>query len=285
MIRTGISGWNSSAWRHTFYPLRLHPRRALEYASRQLSAIEVAGTFHRLPKPQVFDRWHDETPPGFQFALKAPKPITHGRGTDDALRRFIECALHLRDRLGPVIWELPAARAFDPDELERFLERLPREAQGRKLRHVIEARHPSHACDRFIELLRRHGVACLCNDAGEPTSFAEVCADFVYLRLQRARATQVHGYAPAELASWAQRLRAWEAGREPSGAARMGEGGGPRQPRDVYVVFSGGAKQCHPAAAMSLQASVHGGTIHARSCYPVLQSPSRENVERNLRQS
>ena len=45
-IRVGIGGWTYEPWRGgAFYPKGWPQGRELEYASRQLSAIEINGTY------------------------------------------------------------------------------------------------------------------------------------------------------------------------------------------------------------------------------------------------
>ncbi|MGR3720078.1 MAG: DUF72 domain-containing protein, partial [Paracoccus sp. (in: a-proteobacteria)] len=67
MIRIGIGGWNFAEWRGVFYPDDLPQRRELEYASRQLTSIEVNATYYGSQKPATFQKWHDETPDDFVF--------------------------------------------------------------------------------------------------------------------------------------------------------------------------------------------------------------------------
>ncbi len=90
-IRVGIGGWVFAPWRGTFYPPRLTQARELSHASRQLTAIEINGTFYGSQKPASFRRWHDETPDDFMFSLKGPRFVTHRRDLATAgpsLERF-----------------------------------------------------------------------------------------------------------------------------------------------------------------------------------------------------
>jgi uncharacterized protein YecE (DUF72 family) len=141
-IRVGIGGWNYAPWRDNFYPADLVQRRELEYASRQLAAIEINSTFYGAQKPAVYAKWAAQTPPGFVFSLKAPRRITQGRalaGTGSGMAAFVHGGLEeLGDRLGPILWQLPPSRAFDADDLGPFLDALPRQLAGRPLRHVLK---------------------------------------------------------------------------------------------------------------------------------------------------
>lgn len=237
----GIGGWVYAPWRGVFYPDKLPQARELEYASRQLTAIEINGTFYGTQKPASFRKWHDETPDGFVFSLKGPRYATHRRALGeaaDSVARFVGSGiLELKDKLGPILWQLMGSTKFDPANIEAFLALLPHEAGGRRLRHVIEVGHDSFADPRFVDLLRRYKVACaMVEDEGKPLIQDET-ADFVYARLKRSEAERKTGYAPKAIAGWAERARSWNAGKPP---------------RDCFVFFISGAKERNPAAAMAL---------------------------------
>ncbi len=79
VIRVGIGGWVFEPWRGVFYPKGLPQARELDHASRQLTTIEINGTFYGSQKPESFRRWAAETPDDFVFSLKAPRFATHRR--------------------------------------------------------------------------------------------------------------------------------------------------------------------------------------------------------------
>src|ERR1700730_16544405 len=116
-IRIGIGGLTYEPGRGTFYPDKWPQKRELEYASRQLTSIEVNGTFYGAQKPETFARWRDETPDGFVFALKAPRYATHRRTLAEAgptIERFLNGGvLELKDKLGPINWQLMPTTKFD----------------------------------------------------------------------------------------------------------------------------------------------------------------------------
>jgi len=148
-IRVGVGGWVYAPWRGVFYPPGLPQAQELAYASRQVTTIEINGTFYGRQKPESFRRWHEETPEDFVFSLKGPRFVTH---RDDlatagtALDRFFASGvLELRDKLGPILWQFPPTKAIDEGALAAFAELLPRRLDGRALRHVIEVRGKSRA--------------------------------------------------------------------------------------------------------------------------------------------
>src|SRR5690606_28575406 len=172
-----------------------------------------------------------------------------GRG----ITAFVQGGLsELGDRLGPINWQFPPDKPFDPVDFEHFLEQLPRDLDGRPLRHAVEVRHPDFACDRFVELARRHGVAIVFTDSPEYPSFADLGADFVYARLMRSDAKRATGYTARELDAWAGRARTWASGGEPADLPRVAPSMRSAAPRAVYIYFIGAAKVRNPAAAMAL---------------------------------
>ena len=261
-IRVGIGGWNYAPWRNNFYPSGLVQRRELEFASRQLRAIEINGTYYGAQKPATYAKWAAETPEGFVFSLKAPRYITEGKRLAEVgkgIQGFVQGGLaEMGDRLGPILWQLPPSRPFDADDLAAFLDLLPRELAGQPLRHVLEVRHPSFQCARYVELTRTHVVPTVFTDSPDYPSLADLTGDFTYARLMRSADGIPTGYPPNELDRWAAHARRWASGNDigelPHVAAQQPQG----QPRDVFVFFISSAKHRNPAAAMALQSRVDG---------------------------
>ena len=253
-IRVGIGGWTFEPWRETFYPPKLSAKSELGYASRQVTAIEVNGTYYSTMKPSAFERWRDDTPDDFVFSLKANRFATNRRVLAEAgesIERFIGSGLaRLEHKLGPVLWQFAPTKKFDPEDFEAFLKLLPADVEGRALRHVLDVRHDSFMTPAFLALARRHGAAVVITDSPDYPSFANLTADFVYLRLMRAESQHPTGYAPDALAAYAACAQAWAAGGEPAGVPLVEPAAPPATPRDVFMFMINGAKERAPAAAM-----------------------------------
>lgn len=257
-IKVGIGGWNFPPWRDNFYPKGLPQRRELEYASRHLTAIEINSTFYRAQTPKVYAKWRDETPPGFVFSLKAPRQIAEVRklaGAGALIRGFVFDGLaEFSDKLGPIVWQFPPWRSFERDDFAAFLDLLPRELNGRALRHALEVRNQTFLCEAFLELARGHRCACVYTDSPEHPNFVDLTGDFVYARLMRSRESERHGYPAKELDAWADRAQSWHQGHEPDDLPRVSpENRATSKRHDVFIHFISAAKARNPAAAMALQ--------------------------------
>ena len=238
-IRIGIGGWVFPPWRGTFYPKGLRQADELAHASRQVTAIEINGTFYRTQTPASFTKWRDETPNDFVFSLKGPRFLTHRTELASAepfMQRFFDSGfLEMGKKLGPILWQFAPFQQFDPNDFAAFLKLLPAELGGRPIRHVVEVRHESFQTPAFIDLLRERRVAVALVDDAKLGAFEELTADFAYLRLRRCVEAEPAGYPPDALDRWAGRLRQWsDAGR------------------DVFLYFINGAKMRAPAAAQAL---------------------------------
>jgi uncharacterized protein YecE (DUF72 family) len=255
-IRAGMGGWNYEPWRKTFYPKQVSKNQELHYASRQVTAIEINGTFYRLQSPAVFAKWRDETPDDFVFSLKAPRFLVNRRDlrtAAESLPRFINSGLsQLQTKLGPLLWQLAPGKPFDAPEVDAFLGMLPGEVDGIPLRHAFEVRHESFMTPEYLQIAREHRVATVFADTDEHPSFADVTADFIYARLMRTVAAEPTGYARAALATWATRAGQWASGEDASGLPRVQKVDRKAGARDVFMFFISGAKERAPAAAQHL---------------------------------
>jgi uncharacterized protein YecE (DUF72 family) len=239
-----------------FYPEGLTQKRELEYASRQLTSIEINGTFYGSQKPESFAKWHDETPDDFIFALKAPRFATHRRVLAEAgesIERFVASGiLELRDKLGPINWQFAPTKQFDAQDFDAFLALLPQQAGGRALRHAVEVRHESFRNPEFVALARKHRVAIVMAGDSKYLQIADVTAPFVYARIMGTSDAHAHGYDDAALDRWTAHARTWAAGGTPAGLETLGGNPAAHEARDVFLYVISGHKVHNPAAGIAL---------------------------------
>ena len=280
-IRIGVSGWRYAPWRGNFYPPKLAQARELEYAARIFPSIELNGSFYSLQRPSSYAQWARQTPPGFVFAVKGSRYITHMlrlRNVQAALANFFASGLfELGDKLGPLLWQFPPNLPFDPGLFEAFFKRLPRTIEAaavlarghdhrlagreslqpganRRLRHAVEVRHESFVDPAFIALLRKHRIAWVVADTPQPWPlFEDVTADFIYIRLHGATELYKSRYTSEQLDRWAECVRAWTGGTQPAGARLISSEPPPqRTSRDVYCYFDNTDKLHAPDNAREL---------------------------------
>lgn len=282
----GISGWRYVPWRGKFYPPGLAQHRELEYASGQLPSIEINGAFYSLQRPESYAAWYAATPPGFVFAVKGNRFITHMLRLRDVAKPLANVLasgmFELREKLGPMLWQFPPNFAFEPERFETFLSLLPHDthaaaelAKGyearmegrvaldpgpkkRPMRHAVEIRHESFRDPAFIALLRKYKVALVVADtAGRWPQIEDVTADFVYVRLHGDKELYASGYDDEAIARWANKIRAWRDGGQPEDACLVSSKA-PRKrgKRDVYCYFDNDIKVHAPFDAQRLIAAL-----------------------------
>jgi uncharacterized protein YecE (DUF72 family) len=213
-LHVGCSGWNYADWRERVYPKGLPQSRWLEHYATLFDTVEVNATFYRLPRRDAVARWVEQTPPGFVFAVKASRYLTHLRRLTDlggGIERFyerIEPLVH-SSKLGPVLWQLPANFHRDDERLASALDAMPRG------RHCFEFRHESWFAPEIHELLRAHGAALVIgDDPSRPFQTYELTSDWTYVRFHRGRRGRNGNYSQSELEEWRRRFAMWRRGVE-----------------------------------------------------------------------
>ena len=180
-VRIGTSGWHYKHWCGPFYPEDLPPTKMLSYYLRHFDTVEINNSFYRLPTAECFCQWREATPAGFCFSVKASRFLTHFKKLKDpeqAVDKFLPRVAELKQKLGPILFQLPPRWPANPERLENLLAVLPR-----KLLYAFEFRDPRWHIPSIYEILRRHNAAfCIFDFAGFQSPL-EITADFTYIRL------------------------------------------------------------------------------------------------------
>lgn len=204
-IHIGTSGWSYKEWANDFYQ-GVKPREQFHFYSTRFSTVELNNTFYRLPLLTTVRAWREQAPANFIFAVKGSRYITHilrlnnlGRAVGNFMRRIQP----LREKMGPILWQLPPNFKPDFPRLEKFLKRLPK-----KHSHAVEFRHPEWVAEATFELLRKYDIAFVwVSSMRMPLNFS-VTADFVYGRFHGLSGGAHHDYTAEELEPWAEQIRA-----------------------------------------------------------------------------
>jgi uncharacterized protein YecE (DUF72 family) len=237
-LRIGCSGWSYKDWRGSFYPEGLAQRRWLAEYAEHFPTVEVNSTFYRLPKREVMAGWAEQTPAGFEFAVKGSRYLTHVKRLDLTYTRggiepFWEPLEPLReaDKLGPVLWQLPANFHRDDERLAGFIGALP------QARHCFEFRHASWFCPAVKSILGAGSCSLVvAHDARTELPVPSPSGPMAYVRFHYGERGRQGNYSKTEIAVWRQRLAAW------------------RRSRDVYAYFNNDWKAYAPRDARELAA-------------------------------
>jgi uncharacterized protein YecE (DUF72 family) len=173
----GTSGWSYPSWRPDFYPDSTKPGGFLSYYAECFRTVELNTTGYRLPREDLFERWAEQTPPGFQFA---PKANAHPRF--DAATFAARVGL-LGERLGPI--RLLVGSARDEGLLTLLLGSFDATVQL-----AFDFRHESW-----------NGIEADLPPNAVRVNALEADAAFRYVRLREPP------YSDTDLRTWAERLR------------------------------------------------------------------------------
>jgi uncharacterized protein YecE (DUF72 family) len=238
LVMPGTSGWQYRDWRSAFYPPDVPQRRWLEYYAGQFATVENNGTFYRLPARETFASWRVRVPDDFVMTLKASRYLTHVRRLRDPaepVRRLLDAAGGLGDRLGPVLLQLPPDLRADPDLLAECLRQFPS-----SVRVAVEPRHESWWTDQVREVLAAADAVLVWADRkGSPVTPLWRTAGWGYLRFHEGDGVPWPSYSESALGAWADRIAAAWAGD-----------------RDVYAYFNNDQNAAAPRDAARLAAAI-----------------------------
>ncbi|OWK40803.1 DUF72 domain-containing protein [Fimbriiglobus ruber] len=222
----GTSGFSYPKWKGSFYPAKLPAKQMLGFYATQFRSVEMNNTFYRAPTASTLEGWAEQVPVDFRFVLKAPQEITHIKRLKDvgeSVASFLEAAGVLKERLGPLLFQLPPNFKKDVPRLLAFLALLPPGCRA-----AMEFRHSSWFDDEVFGTLRDHRAGlCIADETDDLVVPFVATTDWGYLRLRRP------DYDAAALAAWAARAKAqaWgdcfvffkheDEGRGPKMAARL----------------------------------------------------------------
>lgn len=207
-IHLGTSGYVYAHWKKIFYPDKLPAARWLDYYARVFNTCELNNTFYMLPKASAVDGWRERTPPGFVFAAKGSRFITHMKQLNDpdwALERYFDVIFRLEEKLHVVLWQLtPRMTKPNLEKLEFFLACLPP-----NVRHAFEFRHEAWYREDVCDLLDAYGAA-FCEHDIIRLRPPRLTGGFRYIRFHGATGKYRGRYGKKGLAPYAEDLKRYE---------------------------------------------------------------------------
>jgi uncharacterized protein YecE (DUF72 family) len=200
-IHVGCSGWVYKHWRGIFYPEGLPQKRWFERYAEEFDTVEINASFYRVPPESTFEGWREKAPTGFRYAVKVNRFITHTKkllGCEAEVDRFIGLARSLKEKLGPLLYQLPPSLHKNIERLDAFLSRLPEDIE-----QVVEFRHKSWYDEEVLALLDRHGIGFVCHDLRGLVSPGWASGRTAYVRFH-GTSGRYHGrYSDEALLEWA----------------------------------------------------------------------------------
>ncbi len=147
------------------------------------------------------ESWAEQVPESFRFVLKARQTITHFRRLQNAeaqIDDFINLASLLKERQGPLLFQLPPNFKKDILPLEAFLNYV----NGRAA-IVLQLQHESWYDEEVYDCLRAHSaVLCSVDDEGPACDRVVATTSWGVVRLREER------YTDARLKKWVERTKA-----------------------------------------------------------------------------
>jgi len=196
-VRVGTSGYSHAEWKGNFYPEKFSQKKFLEFYAQHFSTVEVNYTFRQLPTAKVVEGWAQQAPGSFRFVLKGSQSITHFkrlRNAEKELDDFLDVAGVLKERLGPILWQLPPNFKKDVERLDTFLKQLAGRAKV-----AFEFRNATWFDEETYDCLRTHSaVLCVSDREGLPETGLVHTAKWGYVRLWD------DNYTDKRLRDWSQ---------------------------------------------------------------------------------
>ncbi|NOX37093.1 MAG: DUF72 domain-containing protein [Calditrichaeota bacterium] len=210
-IWIGTSGWSYKHWIGRFYPSHLKPSEFLEYYVQHFDCTELNASFYRLPKPAMVEGWLTRTPPHFRLCPKLSRLITHQKklvAVEEALASFFEVFSILKEKLGPILIQLPPSMRFDASRAQPFFQLLRERYQNYQF--ALEVRHDSWFDSAALNLLREYRIAFVIAHSGGRFPYLEtVTGDLVYLRFHGPGRLYASDYPDEMLETYAQKMVDW----------------------------------------------------------------------------
>jgi uncharacterized protein YecE (DUF72 family) len=207
-IRVGCSGWSYRHWKKgVFYPDGLRAKDEFAYYASRFDTAELNGSFYRLPTESAVLGWRDTAPPGFLFAWKASRFITHMKRLLDPaepLELMFSRADLLGDKLGPILFQLPPQMQRNDERLAVFVDHL-----SPARRYAFEFRHPSWYAQEVFDLLEGRDCALCVSDHHHAPAPWRRTASWAYVRGHGPGGRYWGRYPQAVLDDWARRISAW----------------------------------------------------------------------------
>jgi uncharacterized protein YecE (DUF72 family) len=219
-VNIGTSGWSYGDWGGgIFYPDELSEKEWLEYYAKYFSSVELNASFYHLPSAKTFTNWRLRTPKDFIVSVKISRYLTHIKKLNDPRepwQRFINNARALKEKLGPILVQLPPNLKVNGKNLDAFLNLVPK-----NYKIALEVRHKSWLNKEIYAILNKHKT-CLVFTYGEGLPIKEeITTNWLYLRLHGPEGLYGSKYTKVQLKKFTKKIKNWQ-----------------KEVKEIYVYFN-----------------------------------------------
>ncbi len=218
-IYIGTSGWSYDHWHKIFYPKNLSKPEWLRFYSGIFGTVEINASFYHQLSPATYKNWYQAVPKDFIFSVKISRFLTHVKKLNqprESWQRFINNVRYLKEKLGPILIQLPPNFKVNAEKLEKLLEIIPI-----KYKLALEVRHQSWFDQEIFAVLKKHQAALVFANSGNWTGPHLLTAKFIYLRLHGSASRYSSNYGVKFLKSLAMKVKRWR-----------------RQNLEIYIYFN-----------------------------------------------
>jgi uncharacterized protein YecE (DUF72 family) len=210
-VHIGISGWSYYDWLGIFYPFNTRGAEWLPIYARSFDTTEINSSFYRLPRAKTVQDWVKQVPEGFMFCPKISRYLTHVqrlKDPEDSLQQFFEVFVTIKEKLGPILVQLPPTLKFEPEIVRHFFNVL-RDSYS-EYTFAIEPRHETWLTEEAMGLLREYNAAWVISQSGVGFPYAElVTAQHVYVRFHGPEVLYQSRYTDEMMVYYAEEMRVW----------------------------------------------------------------------------
>lgn len=208
-IFTGTSGFIYKDWKGKFYPFGLPQRDYLKFYTGKFNALEINSSFYRLPSLKAVAKWYETFPDDFKFSPKMSRYLTHMKKLNDPeepTAKFLERFSDFRDKMGPVIIQLPANLKFNYEKVLHFFKLL--KTKYTSFEFVLEARNFSWFGKDSLNLLKEFEIGNVVSYSGGQFPYCdEITSRNIYLRFHGPGLLYGSDYKIEELRKIAKRWK------------------------------------------------------------------------------
>ncbi len=206
----GCSGFSYNEWKGKFYPADLPQKKWFDYYGEHFATLELNVTFYRFPRLSFLQNWYQKSSEKFRFSVKAPKAITHFKqfhNSVDMISSFYETINNgLKEKLGPVLFQMPPRFSYNEERLERIIQNL-----DHSFLNVLEFRHASWWQQHVYDELAKHDISfCGMSHPQLPDNLI-ANAPVVYYRFHGVPELYRSSYSPAFLQNIVDQLERTQA--------------------------------------------------------------------------